>query len=143
MKNTIKYLILILIYLACGGNLQAQNYTFRNVVMSDGLSGLLVNAIYKDSEGFVWLGTDNCLDRFDGVKVRHFEFRGIESGRKKRVNSVTETSNKQLWVGNGIGLWRLNRPNSQLERIVPEKIDFAVNTLLADGDILYIGTEKG
>ena len=83
--------------------LQAQNYTFRNVVMSDGLSGLLVNAIYKDSEGFVWLGTDNCLDRFDGVKVRHFEFRGIESGRKKRVNTITETANKQLWVGNGIG----------------------------------------
>ena len=79
MKNTIKYLILILIYLVCGVELQAQNYTFRNVVMSDGLSGLLVNAIYKDSEGFVWLGTDNCLDRFDGVKVRHFEFRGIES----------------------------------------------------------------
>lgn len=105
MKNTIKYLILLIMCLACGVKLQAQDYTFRNVVMSDGLSGLLVNAIYKDSEGFVWLGTDNCLDRFDGVKVRHFEFRGIESGRKKRVNSVTETANKQLWVGNGIGLW--------------------------------------
>lgn len=143
MKDTIKYLILILIYLACGVELQAKDYIFRNIVMSDGLSGLLVNAIYKDSEGFVWLGTDNCLDRFDGVKVRHFEFRGIESGRKKRVNSVTETANKQLWVGNGIGLWRLNRTNSQLERIVPEKIDFAVNTLLANEDILYIGTEKG
>ena len=51
MKNTIKYLILILIYLVCGVELQAQNYTFRNVVMSDGLSGLLVNTIYKDSEG--------------------------------------------------------------------------------------------
>ena len=87
MKNTIKYLILLIIYLVCGVNLQAQNYTFRNVVMSDGLSGLLVNAIYKDSEGFVWLGTDNCLDRFDGVKVRHYEFRGVDSGRKKRVNS--------------------------------------------------------
>ena len=115
MKNTIKYLILILIYLVCGVELQAQNYTFRNVVMSDGLSGLLVNAIYKDSEGFVWLGTDNCLDRFDGVKVRHFEFRGIESGRKKRINTITETANKQLWVGNGIGLWRLNRASGQLD----------------------------
>ena len=92
MKNTIKYLILLIIYLVCGVNLQAQNYTFRNVVMSDGLSGLLVNAIYKDSEGFVWLGTDNCLDRFDGVKVRHYEFRGVDSGRKKRVNCITETA---------------------------------------------------
>ena len=56
MKDTIKYLILILIYLACGVELQAKDYIFRNIVMSDGLSGLLVNAIYKDSEGFVWLG---------------------------------------------------------------------------------------
>ena len=143
MKSTIKYLILLIIYLACSDTLQARDYVFRNIVMSDGLSGVLVNAIYKDSEGFVWLGTDNCLARFDGVKVKHFEFRGIESGRKKRVNCIAETSNRQLWVGNGVGLWRLNRSNGELQRIVPEKIDFAVNTLLADNDVLYLGTEKG
>lgn len=116
---------------------------FRNVVMSDGLSGLLVNTIYKDSEGFVWLGTDNSLDRFDGVKIRHFEFRGIEPGRKKRVNAIVETYHKHLWVGNGNGLWRLDKKEYRLERIVPEKIDFGVNALLADGETLYIGTEKG
>lgn len=143
MKSTIKYLIFLIIYLVCGTISQAQNYTFRNVVMADGLSGLLVNAIYKDSQGFVWLGTDNCLDRFDGVKVRRYEFRGVDSGRKKRVNSVAETTNHQLWVGNGIGLWRLNSDKAELERIVPEKIDFTVNALLADGETLYIGTEKG
>ena len=80
MKSTIKYLVLIIMCWVCGENLQAQPYMFRNVVMSDGLSGLLVNAIYKDSEGFIWLGTDNGLDRFDGVKVKHFEFRGVDSG---------------------------------------------------------------
>ncbi len=106
--------------------------------MSDGLSGLLVNAIYKDSEGFVWLGTDNCLDRFDGVKVRHFEFRGIESGRKKRVNSVTETSNKQLWVGNGIGLWRLTDRNmlAACNRIM----DICLNE---DKTVLWLATVQG
>ena len=111
MKDTIKYLILLIIYLVCGVNLQAQDYMFRNVVMSDGLSGLLVNAIYKDSEGFVWLGTDNCLDRFDGVKVRHFEFRGIESGRKKRVNSVTETANCGWEMESDFGDWTVQTAN--------------------------------
>lgn len=143
MKDVVKYLITIVVCLVCGINSQAQNYTFRNVVMTDGLSGLLVNAIYKDSEGFVWLGTDNCLDRFDGVKVKHFEFRGIDFGRKKRVNCIAETDSKQLWVGNGIGLWRLNHSTHELERIVSEKIDFTVNALLADGETLYIGTDKG
>ena len=143
MKNTIKYLVFLIISWVWGESLFAQNYTFRNIIMSDGLSGLLVNAIYKDTEGFIWLGTDNNLDRFDGVKVRHFDFRGTDSGRKKRVNCIAETVNNQLWVGNGIGLWRLNRAKGELERMVPEKIGFTVNALLADGEILYIGTEKG
>lgn len=143
MKNTIRYSILFLLFLCWCISLPAQSYMFRNVVMSDGLSGLLVNAIYKDSDGFVWLGTDNCLDRFDGVKVKHFEFRGVEDVRRKRVCGIAETADKQLWVGNGIGLWRLNRTSNGLERIVPEKIDCSVNALLGEADVLYIGTDKG
>lgn len=75
MKDTIKYLILILIYLAYGVDYKLK--TIYSVILSCpmGCQDCWSNAIYKDSEGFVWLGTDNCLDRFDGVKVRHFEFR--------------------------------------------------------------------
>ena len=101
MKSTIKYLVLIIMCWVCGENLQAQPYMFRNVVMSDGLSGLLVNAIYKDSEGFIWLGTDNGLDRFDGVKVKHFEFRGVDSGRKKRVNCITSNYGSEMESDSG------------------------------------------
>lgn len=110
--------------------------------MSDGLSGLLVNTIHKDSDGFIWLGTDNCLDRFDGVKVKHYAFRAADT-RRKRVNCIAETADQQLWTGNGLGLWRLNRQTDALDRIAPETINFAVNALLDDGDDLYIGTEKG
>ena len=143
VKSTLKYNIPFFIFLCWHMLLSAQPYTFRNVVMADGLSGLLVNTIYKDSEGFVWLGTDNCLDRFDGVKVKHFEFRGVEEVRKKRVSAIVETSDKQLWVGNGIGLWRLNRTKNELERIVPEKIDCSVNALLCNDEALYMGTDRG
>ncbi len=142
MKNTIRYILSLILLLISADIAAVQNYTFRNLTMSDGLSGLLVNTIYKDSDGFIWLGTDNCLDRFDGVKVKHFAFRGVDT-RRKRVNCVAETSDRQLWTGNGLGLWRLNRSTDELERIATETIDFGVNALLSDGEDLYIGTEKG
>ncbi len=142
MKNTIKYIFLLLLWLCSSDIVAVQHYTFRNLTMTDGLSGLLVNTIYKDSDGFIWLGTDNCLDRFDGVKVKHFAFRGGDT-RRKRVNAVAETADRGLWAGNGLGLWRLNRAADALESIASETIDFGVNALLSDGNDLYIGTEKG
>ncbi len=41
-------------------SIYGQSYTFRGLTMSEGLSDLLVNAFYKDSQGFMWIGTDNC-----------------------------------------------------------------------------------
>lgn len=143
MKNTFKYNILFLLLLCRCIFLSAQSYTFRNIVMSDGLSGLLVNTIYKDTDGFIWLGTDNGLDRFDGVRIRQFEFHGVENVVKKRVAGIVETADKHLWVGNGVGLWKMNEEKRELERMFSEKIDFPVNALLADGNTLYIGTDKG
>ena len=46
-----------------------QSPVFRSVTVSEGLSHNTINAIYKDTRGFVWLGTQMGLDRFDGVNV--------------------------------------------------------------------------
>jgi len=111
--------------------------------MADGLSDLLVNVIYKDSVGFVWIGTDNCLDRFDGVNIKHYPFPGSDV-KRKRVTAIEEVDTKFLWVGNGLGLWRLNRETDQMEHVVPETIDCTVSAITFDGrNKLYIGTEKG
>lgn len=142
MKNRLTYSLLLFFFLL-SMSLSARVHTFRGMSMADGLSDLLVNVIYKDSIGFVWLGTDNCLDRFDGVSIRHYPFSGSDV-KRKRVTSIAEMDNKYIWVGNGLGLWRLNRENDLMEHIVPETIDCAVSTLLAvDREKLYIGTEKG
>lgn len=142
MKNCLTYSLFLLFSLLCT-HLPARVNTFRGVSMADGLSDLLVNVIYKDSVGFVWLGTDNCLDRFDGVSIKHYPFSGSDV-KRKRVTAIAEMDNKGLWVGNGLGLWRLNHQNELMEQVVPETIDCAVSALLADsGQKLYIGTEKG
>lgn len=144
MKNYLTYVVFIFIIFTCIIHpLSARVNTFRGVSMADGLSDLLVNVIYKDTAGFVWLGTDNCLDRFDGVNIKHYPFPGSDI-KRKRVTAITEMNDKYLWVGNGLGLWRLNREVDLMEHIVPETIDCVVSALAFNGnDKLYVGTEKG
>ena len=57
------------------------------LTMKDGLSDNTVHAICKDSQGFVWLGTQNGLNRFDGKRVRSFPFMGELHG----VSDLTES----------------------------------------------------
>ncbi|NDV83667.1 two-component regulator propeller domain-containing protein [Bacteroides sp. 51] len=144
MRNFLTYVVFVSILFSwISSPLSARVNTFRGVSMADGLSDLLVNVIYKDSVGFVWLGTDNCLDRFDGVSIKHYPFTGSDV-KRKRVTAITEMDDRYLWVGNGLGLWRLNKETDQMEHIVPETIDCAVSALAFDGNNkLYVATEKG
>lgn len=142
MKNRFLYTYILILF-SLVFTASGQSYTFRGVTMADGLSDLLVNVIHKDSEGFIWLGTDNSLDRFDGVTIKHFPFAGADI-KGKRVNSITEGYGQSLWVGNNMGLWCLGSHDDTLTRILPDIINFPVYSLFFDGkETLYIGTEKG
>jgi len=141
MNTRKKLLVLCMILLSV--SIYGQSYTFRGLTMSDGLSDLLVNAFYKDKQGFMWIGTDNCLERFDGVTIKHYPFSGSDIN-KKRVNTILETADKTLWVGNGLGLWKLNKKTEVLEQVAAGLINSAVHSLAYDShDVLYIGTDKG
>ncbi len=142
MKNIIKYIFLFHLLMFCAW-VYPSTYTLRGLSVSDGLSDLLVNAIYKDSLGFVWIGTGNSLERFDGSHIKHYPITGSNE-KLKRVNVIAEMEDNQLWMGNGMGLWRLNKEQDVLELIVPDMINCAVYSLLHDGrGTLYIGSAKG
>lgn|GEM_PF-71028 len=142
-KSHLKYLFVCFI---CVFSLivNAQSYTFRPLTMDNGLSNFVVNCFYKDSVGFIWIGTDNCLDRYDGVVVRHYPF-SVGDINKKRVMAISESTGGQLFAGNGIGLWKLNKNAGAMELVKPEVIDCAVNALKWNSKRreLYIGTSKG
>ena len=123
--------------------LQAKTRVLRSLTASDGLTNLTVSAFYKDSLGFVWIGTSGSVERFDGVYLKHYPITGSDE-RLKYVETIAGTAGGQLWVGTGTGLWRLNRQEDVLERVVPDVINCPVRSLLYDGrETLYIGTDHG
>lgn len=142
MKNILRYIfILFLIFLS--SPVFSRSYAFRGLSVTEGLSDLIVNAIYKDSLGYVWLGTGNSLECFDGVHFKHYLIPGSDE-KLKRVNVISEMPGNELWMGNGSGLWRVSKQKNSLEPIARETIACAVRSLLYDGKgTLYIGTERG
>ena len=69
MKKLIPYLICFLGHL----NLAAQEeFHVSNYGIKEGLSDRVIWDIQQDSSGFIWLATDNGLDRFDGHEFVNF-----------------------------------------------------------------------
>ena len=54
-----------------GLNLQGQ-YIFKNLTKDHGLGTNQINCILKDKQGFLWMGTENGLFRFDGSELMPF-----------------------------------------------------------------------
>jgi len=80
---------------------QESDLKFRNLTIDQGLSNNYVTAIHKDAKGFVWVGTYNGLNRYDG-----YDFKTIVSNGEAElklsgniINCIFEDSKGILWVG--------------------------------------------
>lgn len=82
----------------------AQERTYRQYGPSDGLANLGVNCLFEDRTGFLWVGTDNGLYRYDGSTFRGFgHAQGLED---TEIRSVAQAPNGDLWVATQGGLSR-------------------------------------
>ena len=52
-------------------NLFSQSLIFNNLTVKDGLSNNKVNAILQDKNGFIWIGTEDGLNRFNGYDLKY------------------------------------------------------------------------
>jgi diguanylate cyclase (GGDEF)-like protein len=79
-------------------------YVFALYGREDGLADLNVESLLQDRVGFLWVGTDDGLFRFDG---RQFVKLGAElAALDSRVNVLHETKDGTLWAGTRTGLAR-------------------------------------
>ncbi|MBK6425073.1 MAG: response regulator [Blastocatellia bacterium] len=114
----------------------------------EGLGNRSVRTVIQDSQGFIWIASDSGVDRYDGVRLRHFQIRDVAEPGPAIVVCIVEGPDRSVWVGGRRGtLQRFDR-SSNAFRSIPE-LDVALGdsdvlSLLAGKDgAMWIGTSNG
>ncbi len=93
---------------------------------NEGLSNSLINEVYQDHIGFIWVATEDGLNRFDGIKFKAFEGSKNDSTCLKAnfVTSLFEDSKGNFWIGqiNGLQVYHHNSESfSEIKIFINDK----------------------
>jgi signal transduction histidine kinase/ligand-binding sensor domain-containing protein/CheY-like chemotaxis protein/AraC-like DNA-binding protein len=150
IKNILRLLCFALLML-----LNMKVYSFgvppvKYLGIEHGLSNNAVNAIFQDQEGFMWFGTYNGLNRYDGSNFVHYNsiWGDNSSLPSNHITDITQDAEHRLWIGTQKGVVIHHADEAKFVPVVyqtaagkPAKINFNINSLQAGpkGD-MYIAT---
>ena len=77
------------------------NYRFQQIGITDGLSHSTITSIIQDRKSFLWIGTADGLNRYDGYHFKIFKHRTDDSTSLSCnfVNSLFQDSQGHIWIG--------------------------------------------
>jgi ligand-binding sensor domain-containing protein/serine phosphatase RsbU (regulator of sigma subunit)/putative methionine-R-sulfoxide reductase with GAF domain len=131
---------------------QEDGVNFARLSVEDGLSNNNVNCIFQDSKGFVWMGTQDGLNRFDGYEFTHFKHnpKDTKSISSNVIWAIHEDKLGNLWIGTQDGLNRFDHKTHTF--LVYKHHQDSLNSLLNNKvysiledkkGYLWVGTEEG
>lgn len=148
----IKLILLFLTLFSCSTLFSQQNnIRFKRLTINDGLSLSSVYCIYQDSKGFMWFGTEDGLNRYDGKKFTIYRStpENLNCISYQWIEQIYEDSYGHLWLGSRGGLTKFN-PESETftqYRGVGENSQLANDTITQlyedDHKRLWVGSLKG
>lgn len=95
---------------------QKPNLRFEHLTTANGLSHSHVRCILQDSRGFMWFGTDNGLNNYDGYKfvVYQHDKNNKHSISNSYITGIAEDADGNLWIGTlGGGLNKFDRSKNR------------------------------
>lgn len=154
MKKSISILWLLCLSLFSINSIaQLNELQFHNISTEKGLSQSRVNCIFKDHQGFMWFGTQDGLNRFDGFEFKSFFHEPDDSTSLSNnyIWNIYEDSQNNLWIGTfGGGLCLFDRNLEQFKTFYPHPPSESTlnersvkNIMEHPEGTLWIGTHSG
>ncbi|MFZ0456342.1 MAG: two-component regulator propeller domain-containing protein, partial [Ignavibacteriaceae bacterium] len=158
-KKISSYLSSIIILLISSGlsysqstNSQFTNYSFENISNKIDLPNSSITCILQDHIGYLWLGTQNGLARYDGYSTKIFQPKEHDNSSisDRGIVTIYEDKKNTIWVGTLNGLNKLNRADNSFKcykHIPGDSSSISADSIQCifedDSGKFWIGTDKG
>ena len=121
MKNrtSINYIICSLIcFFFININVFGEDYVYKQLTGKDGIPAM-IRSIHVEKKGFIWIGTNSGLGRFDGTEYKQYNHStdNINSLPSNHVYEIAEDSLRNIWILTDKGLCRYDRKQDNFIRL--------------------------
>lgn len=135
MKKSGKNIFIVLFLLCISGTIfplypQKDDIVFEHLSMKEGLSMNPVMSIVQDKKGFLWFGTQDGLNRYDGYKFIVYKTKDGDSASisDNFITSQVVDMNGNLWVGTHTGgINKYNSTTGKFKRFSPISLSYGLN----------------
>ncbi|MBQ8423187.1 MAG: response regulator [Coprobacter sp.] len=123
MRKYVIYAFVLLLMLPF--TIQAQrNYSFKHINSELGLSSSCVKSILQDSFGFMWFGTKNGLNRYDGFTIKEYVcYDAVSKRGNNNIGALYEDAKRNLWVGTDRGVYIYNPYKETFTFVATKSVD--------------------
>ena len=134
IKKSIVFLIMFVWMFSYGAfAISNDNINFQNLTIDDALSQSLAEYIYQDSNGYIWIGTNDGLNRYNGNEFKVYKnIKNDENSiSNNMISSIVEDNEKNLWIGTDGGLNKMDLNTGNISRyLVSEEDKLYSNTVV-------------
>ncbi len=100
-------------------------YRFSHLGIAQGLSQNSVQCVFQDSEGYMWIGTQDGLNRYDAYSFRIFRHSNNDTNSisDNFVIGITEDDAHNLWIATRNGMNHFDRKTEKFDQLFPDGMD--------------------
>jgi len=131
----------------------AQELKFSHITADQGLSMGVVNCVLQDSKGFMWFGTQDGLNKYDGYNITIYKHNPLDSNSLSNnfINALYEDKSGILWIGTdggGVEAYNLNSGkyvhHANVRNDPNSLSNNKIRAIMEDDEgLIWIGTDEG
>jgi signal transduction histidine kinase/ligand-binding sensor domain-containing protein/DNA-binding response OmpR family regulator len=105
MKKIICLFVGLFTFFATEAQTLPASFRFRHYTVEDGLSSNSIRSLLQSRQGYIWFGTENGLNCFDGIRIRDYSYGGPENPGNHSINAMFEDEDGVIWLATDIGVF--------------------------------------